>query len=38
MKGREYRGYVHVARTALRTKRDLDYWIGIALEYNKGLS
>lgn len=36
MKGREYRGYVYVDRDAVRSKRDLDYWIGLALDYNDG--
>lgn len=35
MKGREYRGYVHVDAEAVRTKSDLDYWVGLALDYNK---
>jgi TfoX/Sxy family transcriptional regulator of competence genes len=35
MKGREYRGYVHVDAAAVRTKRDLDYWIALALDYNQ---
>lgn len=34
MKGREYRGYVYVDAAAVRTKRDLDYWLGLALDYN----
>lgn len=34
MKGREYRGYVHVDVEAVTTKRALDYWIGLALDYN----
>jgi TfoX/Sxy family transcriptional regulator of competence genes len=34
MKGREYRGYVHVAADRIRTKRDLDSWISLALEFN----
>jgi TfoX/Sxy family transcriptional regulator of competence genes len=34
MKGREYRGYVHVDAAAVRSKRELDYWIALALEYN----
>ena len=33
MKGREYRGFVHV--DAERVRRDLDYWIGLALDYNR---
>ncbi|MEW5881326.1 MAG: TfoX/Sxy family protein [Pseudomonadota bacterium] len=35
MKGREYRGYVFVDAEALRTKGGLDYWVGLALDYNK---
>ena len=38
MKGREYRGYVHVDAETVRSKRDLDYWIGLALDYNKKAS
>ena len=34
MKGRQYRGFVHVEAAALKTKRDLDHWIGLALDYN----
>jgi len=34
MKGREYRGYVHVDAEAVKTKAQLDYWIGLALDYN----
>jgi TfoX/Sxy family transcriptional regulator of competence genes len=36
MKGREYRGFVHVNVDALRTKRDLDYWVNLALDFNDG--
>ena len=35
MKGRAYRGYVHVDGEALRTKRDLEFWVGLALDYNR---
>ena len=34
MKGREYRGYVYVDAGAVSNKRDLDYWIALALDYN----
>ena len=34
MKGREYRGYVHIDADALTTKRDLDYWVRQALDFN----
>jgi TfoX/Sxy family transcriptional regulator of competence genes len=35
MKGREYRGYVYVDAEAVTTKGDLEYWVGLALDYNK---
>ena len=34
MKGREYRGWVYVAAAAVKTKRDLDYWVRLSLDYN----
>jgi TfoX/Sxy family transcriptional regulator of competence genes len=34
MKGRQLRGYVHVDRERVRTKRGLDYWVALALDYN----
>ncbi len=35
MKGREYRGYVYVKEGAIKSKKDFDYWIGLALDFNK---
>jgi len=35
MKGREYKGYVYVSEEGIKTKKDLDYWIRLALEFNK---
>jgi len=35
MKGREYKGYVYVNEEGIKTKKDLDYWIRLALEFNK---
>ncbi len=35
MKGREYRGYVYVDADAVRTQRDLTYWVRLALDYNE---
>ena len=35
MKGREYKGYVYVNQEAIKSKKDLDYWIGLALDFNK---
>lgn len=34
MGGRHYRGYVYVDAKAVRMKGDLDYWVGLALDYN----
>jgi hypothetical protein len=34
MKGQEYRGYVYVHEEGIKNKKDLDYWIGLALEFN----
>ncbi|WP_018627263.1 TfoX/Sxy family protein [Niabella aurantiaca] len=38
MKGRVYRGYIHVSEAGLQNKAALGYWIRLALEYNKVLS
>ena len=35
MKGREYKGYVYVSEEGLGTKEDFDYWVRLALGYNK---
>lgn len=35
MSGREYRGFVHVYENAIKTKKNFDYWIELALEFNK---
>jgi TfoX/Sxy family transcriptional regulator of competence genes len=34
MKGRAYRGYVHIADDALKTRRELGYWVRLALDFN----
>ena len=34
MKGREYRGYIRVDAEAIEAKRDLGYWVGLALAFN----
>lgn len=38
MKEREYPGYVYVDAGALNTKSALQYWIDLALDYNKVLT
>jgi len=35
MRGREYKGYVHVNENSIKNKKDFGYWIGLALDYNK---
>ena len=35
MKGREYKGYVYVNEDNIKAKKDLDYWVGLALDFNK---
>ncbi|MEJ7767523.1 MAG: TfoX/Sxy family protein [Chitinophagaceae bacterium] len=35
MQGQVYKGYVHVNEDNLKHKKDVDYWIGLALDYNK---
>ena len=35
MRGREYKGYVYINEDGLRTKKDFDYWVRLALDYNK---
>ncbi len=35
MRGREYKGYVHVNEESIKNKKDFDYWIQLALDYNK---
>jgi len=34
MKGREYRGFLYVRVEALKSRTELDYWIGHALAFN----
>jgi len=35
MGGRHYKGFVYVSEGSIKTKKDLDYWIGLALDFNK---
>jgi TfoX/Sxy family transcriptional regulator of competence genes len=35
MRGREYKGYVHINEDVIRTKKDFDHWIELALDFNK---
>ena len=33
--GKPMKGYVFVSEEGMKTKKDFDYWIGLALEFNK---
>lgn len=35
MKERAYRGYVYVNEDGMKTKKDFDYWVALALDFNK---
>jgi TfoX/Sxy family transcriptional regulator of competence genes len=35
MKGRELKGYVFVQEDSMPAKKDLDFWIELALDFNK---
>ena len=35
MGGREYKGYVYVNEEVIKTKKELDHWIALALDFNK---
>lgn len=35
MRGREYKGYVHVHEDVVPTKRELNKWIKLVLDFNK---
>lgn len=35
MKGSEYKGYVHVNEDSIKNENDLNYWVCLALDYNK---
>jgi len=35
MKGREYKGYIYVKEDVIPTKKELERWISLALEFNK---
>lgn len=32
---RPMKGYVYIDETGMRTQKEFDYWIGLALDYNK---
>lgn len=37
MRGREYKGYISLVAEAVESQKDLEYWVNLALDYNKSL-
>ncbi|MCB0540944.1 MAG: TfoX/Sxy family protein [Bacteroidetes bacterium] len=37
MRGRDYKGYIHVKEENLKNETDFNHWIKLALEFNKQL-
>ncbi|HET7153445.1 MAG TPA: TfoX/Sxy family protein [Candidatus Kapabacteria bacterium] len=35
MKGREFKGHITISEEGMKTKKQFDHWITLALEYNK---
>src|SRR5438128_528488 len=35
MKDREYKGYMLVSEDAIKNKKEFDFWVSLALEFNK---
>lgn len=35
MKGKEYKGYCYIDTTAVKSKKDFDYWVSLSLDFNK---
>jgi TfoX/Sxy family transcriptional regulator of competence genes len=35
MGGRNYKGYVYISEEGMKTKKDFNYWINLALDFNK---
>lgn len=35
MRARDYRGYVYVSADAIATKKELDHWVNLCLDFNK---
>ncbi len=38
MRGRERKGYIFLLEEAVKTQKDLDHWVSLALKFNKNLS
>ncbi len=35
MKGKEFKGYITVSEEGMKTKKQFDHWINLALDFNK---
>lgn len=38
MRGRDYKGYIHVQEKNLKAEQDFDHWITLAVDFNKQLT
>ena len=38
MGGREYKGYIHIQEENLKSEKDFDHWVRLALEFNEKLT
>jgi TfoX/Sxy family transcriptional regulator of competence genes len=34
MKGRKYKGYIYVQEEAMRSEKDFEHWVALALDFN----
>lgn len=35
MKGRKLKGWVYISEEGMKTEKEINYWIGLALDFNK---
>ena len=35
MKGREYKGFIYISEEGMKSNKDFDYWVALALDFNK---
>ena len=35
MRGREYKGYIYVNNDCVSSKKEFDFWVALALDFNK---
>ena len=35
MRGRDYKGYIHINEEVIKTKKNFNHWVELALDFNK---